>query len=216
VALDLTLTMASDLYPTFDRLVPREAKEQRLGQRGRVLWFLGLSGSGKSTFLKCLAGQQPLSEGELTYFFGDQTIPESDQFKKISFSAPYLELPEEFTLTEFLRFHFKFKPAAHGLSIPDIIQIMYLDKSADKSIANFSSGMKQRLKLGICFLSNSPLLLLDEPTSNLDEAGVAWYRHLVETYAKEKSLIIGSNDQREFSFCNENLHIEDFKPKGIL
>lgn len=93
---------------------------------------------------------------------------------------------------------------------------MYLDKSTDKSISNFSSGMKQRLKLGICFLSNSPLLLLDEPTSNLDKEGVEWYLNLSKTYGYQKSLIIGSNDQREYSFCNQKLNIEDYKPKGIV
>ncbi len=183
---------------------------------GAKIAITGSNGSGKSTFLKCLAGQQPLSEGEVSYFMNEQLIPEYEQFRQIAFAAPYLELPEEFTLKEFLGFHFKFKPASNGLSIPEIISIMYLNNSAEKSISNFSSGMKQRLKLGICFLSNSPLLLLDEPTSNLDEEGVSWYRQLVDTYGKEKSLIIGSNDQREFSFCDEKLNIEAFKPKGIL
>ncbi|HSI76408.1 MAG TPA: ATP-binding cassette domain-containing protein, partial [Lunatimonas sp.] len=183
---------------------------------GEKIAITGSNGSGKSTFLKCLAGQQPLSEGEVIYFYGNQTVPESEQFKLVSFSAPYLELPEEFTLKEFLIFHFKFKPLSDGLSIPEIISIMYLDKSADKSIANFSSGMKQRLKLGICFLSKSPLILLDEPTSNLDAEGVDWYLHLIETYSDKKSLIIGSNDQREYSFCNQKINVEDFKPKGLL
>lgn len=183
---------------------------------GDKIAITGSNGSGKSTFLKCLAGQQPLSEGEINYFHNDQAVPESEQFRQVAFSAPYLEFPEEFTLKEFLTFHFKFKRLAPGLTVNDVIGIMYLDKSAEKPILNFSSGMKQRLKLGICFLSQSPLLLLDEPTSNLDEQGVAWYRELVETYAKEKSLIIGSNDQREFSFCTDKLNIEGYKPRSVL
>jgi ABC-type multidrug transport system ATPase subunit len=183
---------------------------------GDSIAITGGNGSGKSTFIKCLAGQQPLSEGEVNYFFDKQAILEAEQFMHIAFSAPYLELPEEFTLTEFLSFHFKFKPLADGFTIKDVIDILYLEKSSDKPIFNFSSGMKQRLKLGICFLSKSPLLILDEPTSNLDEQGVAWYHGLVKTYGKEKSLIIGSNDQREFSFCTGELNIESFKPRGIL
>ena len=86
---------------------------------GDKIAITGSNGSGKSTFLKCLAGQQPLSEGEIIYFHNNQAVPESEQFRQVAFSAPYLELPEEFTLREFLTFHFKFKQLAPGLTVKD-------------------------------------------------------------------------------------------------
>lgn len=171
----------------------------------------GSNGSGKSTLLKCIAGQIPVSDGKIVFLSNRQPVQDADVYKYISISAPYLELPEEFTLLEFLRFHFKFKKLAPGISIKDATDIMYLQGSLHKPIMNFSSGMKQRLKLGICFLSDTPLLILDEPTSNLDENGVKWYLGLVNTYGQEKSLLVGSNDPREFSFCDKTLHIENFK-----
>ncbi|EON76249.1 ABC transporter, ATP-binding protein [Lunatimonas lonarensis] len=138
-------------------------------------------------------------------------IPSSEIYRQLALSAPYLELPEEFTLIEFLRFHFRFKSLKNGISIEDAVQYMYLEKSTEKTIQHFSSGMKQRLKLGMCFFSACPLLLLDEPTSNLDERGVQWFQGLVADFGNDKSIIVGSNDPREYQFCTEKVAIENFK-----
>ncbi|MCC5939009.1 MAG: ATP-binding cassette domain-containing protein [Lunatimonas sp.] len=178
---------------------------------GQKLAVTGSNGSGKSTLIKCLAGQMPLSTGAIHYLVGGTPVSSAEIYQHITLSAPYLELPEEFTLAEFLQFHFRFKTLSPGMTIREAVRIMYLEKSMDKAIRNFSSGMKQRLKLGICFFSSSPFLLLDEPTSNLDERGVSWYHELVETYGGNKTIVVGSNDPREFTFCSEQLSIENFK-----
>src|SRR5690606_34997503 len=98
-----------------------------------------------------------------------------------------------------------------GLDSYEIAKIMYLEKSMNKQILYFSSGMKQRLKLGLCFFSDVPLLLLDEPVSNLDKTGIAWYQHLIQAYGSNKTIFICSNDSREYDFCDRVLHIEDYK-----
>src|SRR5690606_22363249 len=146
----------------------------------------GSNGSGKSTFLKCLSGQIPLTEGKLSYVFNQKPIQESGYYKLLAISAPYLELPEEYTLKELLDFHFKFKNTASGVDLAEIPKIMYLEKSINKQILYFSSGMKQRLKLGLCLFSDVPLLLLDEPASNLDKKGIAWYQELIHTHGSQK------------------------------
>ncbi|WP_143960385.1 ABC transporter ATP-binding protein [Litoribacter populi] len=171
----------------------------------------GSNGSGKSTFLKCLSGLIPLTEGKITYQLENQTILEDSFYKHLTLSAPYLELPEEFTLLEFLDFHFKFKNKISGLSIADMLELMYLQEHKNKQIQFFSSGMKQRLKLGMCFFSDSPLMLLDEPTSNLDVKGVNWYLDMVKKFGDQKTTVICSNDEREYSFCDQILSIEDYK-----
>lgn len=178
---------------------------------GQKLAITGSNGSGKSTLIKCIAGQMPLSDGSIQYLINGVPVSSDEIYQHLSISAPYLELPEEFTLAEFLQFHFRFKSLLPGMTISEAVNIMYLEKSLNKAVRNFSSGMKQRLKLGICFFSNSPLLLLDEPTSNLDEQGVMWYHKLVETYGSKKTIVVGSNDPREFTFCTDQLSIENFK-----
>ena len=178
---------------------------------GQKLAITGSNGSGKSTLIKCIAGQMPLSDGSIQSLINGVPVSSDEIYQHLSISAPYLELPEEFTLAEFLQFHFRFKSLLPGITISEAVNIMYLEKSLNKAVRNFSSGMKQRLKLGICFFSNSPLLLLDEPTSNLDEQGVMWYHKLVETYGSKKTIVVGSNDPREFTFCTDQLSIENFK-----
>ncbi len=171
----------------------------------------GSNGSGKSTFLKCLAGTIPLTEGKIQYFRAEKIIPESDYFKYLAFSAPYMELLEELTLKELLTFHFKFKKPIPGMDLSKMIQTLYLEKASNKQIQYFSSGMKQRLKLGLCFFSDVPLILLDEPTSNLDQRGCEWCLQLVENFGKDRMIFIGSNASKEYLFCDQELNIEEYK-----
>lgn len=158
----------------------------------------------------------PLTHGSVSYFSEGKEINGYGIFKSLVISAPYMELPEEFTLKELLQFHFRFKTPAYNITLDEMMDIMYLKVHEYKPISQFSSGMKQRLKLGLCFFSDSKLVLLDEPTSNLDEQGTAWYLQLVKQYSKNKTLFICSNDPREYSFCHHEIKLENFKLKQKL
>lgn len=168
----------------------------------------GPNGSGKSTLLQVIAGALQHNSGSLTY-----TTTEGKQIEEpyahLAFAAPYLDLIEEMTATEFLNFHEKFKPLTH--SIPAILKEVNLENAADKQIRYFSSGMKQRLKLAQAFFTNAPVLLLDEPTSNLDKEGINLYRELIKGQQGKKLIIISSNDVQEYDFCNEVIDIVAYK-----
>ncbi|WP_347158221.1 ABC transporter ATP-binding protein [Pontibacter chitinilyticus] len=174
---------------------------------------LGHNGSGKSTLLTVLAGYNLHSEGTITYTSGSKIINADVVYQHLSLTAPYLELVEEFTLAEMLDFHTRFKPLRHQLSQQQLIERMGLQRARNKYVKDFSSGMKQRLKLGLALYSDSSLLLLDEPTTNLDAEGVAWYQEHVAQNRKDRLIIVGSNIAHEYSFCDHHLHITDFHPQ---
>jgi ABC-type multidrug transport system ATPase subunit len=174
----------------------------------------GANGSGKSTLLKCISGLTPFTSGKITYHSAGKEIPIEAVYTNLAFSAPYMELPEEFTLTELLNFHFKFKNPR--IALEEIPHLMYLHEHRHKAVSQFSSGMKQRLKLGLCLFSDVPLLLLDEPTSNLDEKGIAWYQEMIQIHAAERTVIVCSNDPKEYQFCNQILSIENYKQQQKL
>ena len=171
----------------------------------------GPNGSGKSTLLQILTGFFPQSEGELTYITENGDVPVENYYRYLDIVTPYLEIIEEFTLKEFLSFHFKFKQLKVGFTPESFVNRVYLEKDVDKIIRNFSSGMKQRLKLGLAFYSESPVCFLDEPTSNLDEFGIGWYAENVREIEKEKLLVISSNQKHEYEFCENTIHIPDYK-----
>lgn len=180
-------------------------------KQGDSLAITGGNGSGKSTLLKCLSGAIPFSSGKITFESGGNLIPESQWYNYLSISAPYLELPEEFSLTEIIDFHFKFKRPLNLVQPKELIEILYLDQHATKPVSQFSSGMKQRLKLGIALFSDVPIILLDEPTSNLDKKGISWYTDLIKNFQNDRILVICSNEPREYEFCLQKLALEDFK-----
>jgi ABC-type multidrug transport system ATPase subunit len=132
-------------------------------------------------------------------------------YTQLSFAAPYLDLVEEFSLQETIDFHFKFKTFYPGLSAAGLLDILGLSKSQDKALKYFSSGMKQRTKLALACCTNSPLLLLDEPTSNLDKQGIGWYHDLIRDFTADKLVLVGSNQENEYSFCDNLISITDYK-----
>jgi len=173
--------------------------------------ILGPNGSGKSTLLQIINGSLTPSTGNLSYTLNGQLLEHEQVFKHLSLAAPYLELIEEFTLTEMIDFHFKFKNYLPGLDNNKVVEVLDMAPAKNKLIRYFSSGMKQRLKLALAFCSGTALLMLDEPTSNLDTQGVEWYRQLVTRFTAGRLLIICSNQEHEYSFCQQQLNITDYK-----
>ena len=173
--------------------------------------ILGPNGSGKSTLLQVLNGSLTPSEGTIAYSYAGKPVEAEKIFEQLSLAAPYLELIEEFTLAEMIELHFKFKKYKAGMDSGAVIDLLAMQNNKNKLIRYFSSGMKQRLKLALAFCSDTPLLMLDEPTGNLDTQGVDWYLGLVEKYALERLTIICSNQEHEYGFCTNRLNISDYK-----
>jgi len=197
---------------------------------GNSYAIVGPNGSGKSTLLQAIGGAIGLSEGKIKVKHEalilnkelstlkpqaqgvDSAQEETENiYQYISIAAPYLEVIEEMTVTEFLQFHQTFKPLLPALSIKEIIAVVGLDNAAHKQIRYYSSGMKQRVKLVQAIFSDVPVILLDEPCTNLDSTGIALYQNLVATYCKKRLVIVSSNDEAEFGFCKEKVSMLEFK-----
>jgi ABC-type multidrug transport system ATPase subunit len=170
----------------------------------------GPNGSGKSTLLQFIAGALMPSEGKITYYNGTD-VPVVNHYALLSISAPYLETIEEMTASEFFRFHQAFKPFIPGMTAEKILDRIGLSHSAEKQIRYYSSGMKQRIKLGQAFFSDTPVVLLDEPTTNLDAPGIALYQELVSELTRERLVIVSSNDPVEYAFCKTVIDMKNLK-----
>ncbi len=170
--------------------------------------MLGINGSGKSTLLQIISGYLSPSRGDIKYTLNGMELSKEHIFNHISICAPYLDLIEEMTLIEFLEYHFAFKKRV--MSISDIISYLGLEKSQNKLIEKYSSGMKQRVKLAQAFFSESPILLLDEPCTNLDEDGFLLFDRLMCDFTTDRIVIIASNDAAETKHCTEKYFITDF------
>jgi ABC-type multidrug transport system ATPase subunit len=180
-------------------------------QSGHTYAILGANGAGKTTLLQVISGSLTSSEGNIYYSEGADKIDQEQVFIHQSMVAPYLELIEEFTLSEIIDFHFQFKKYRKGFDKASLIELLALKNSKFKALKYFSSGMKQRVKLALAFCSDTELLFLDEPSSNLDQQGLDWYLNLASTYCSGRLLIICSNQEQEYSFCENRINLSDYK-----
>ena len=183
---------------------------------GNAYAITGPNGSGKSTLLQCIGGMFQLNEGEIMFSRNEKPLNIEEAYQNITFCAPYMDVIEEMTLPEFFHFHNRFKSFLPGFSIDRIISEIDLAHAGSKQIRNFSSGMKQRVKLAQSILFEADIILLDEPCTNLDEKGIALYHSLINNYCKNRLVVVCSNDKVEYSFCNEVINIMDLKKPVVL
>ena len=179
---------------------------------GDILAVTGSNGSGKSTLLQLMCAYLAPSEGEIKWSLNEKIIEPEFVYLHFSISSPALQLIEDFKLTEMLDFYFKFKKIKNNFSLSDLLKISELENHAQKHIKDFSSGMKQRLKLLLAFASDTAFLLLDEPCSNLDKAAIEWYKANLRLFSGERIIIVCSNNiDDELFICNKSISMESFK-----
>jgi ABC-type multidrug transport system ATPase subunit len=178
---------------------------------GNTYAITGPNGSGKSTLLQVLWGQMPPSAGDIQYKKGDASIAPEEVFHHLSIATPYMDLVEEFTLTEHLKFHFSLKKSRGGMSIDEMIERMYLTAARNKFIANFSSGMRQRVKLAIAFFTEANTIFLDEPGTNLDVQAFDWYLKQLHALPAEVMVLIASNQPAEYPDKAQKIDIREYK-----
>jgi len=204
-----------------------QIKVENLGKRFRSDWIIkgmtldipsgsriaitGPNGSGKSTLLRMLSGYLTPTKGKVTYAIQAKPLDIENWYAHLTYAAPYVEIIEEFTLREALSFHLKLKPLLPSLSSEQLITLLRLEDAVDKEIRNFSSGMKQRLKLALAICSQGSIIILDEPTTNLDQFNADWYRNLVDQFLGNRTIIVASNVASDFSFCDQQISILDYK-----
>jgi heme exporter protein A len=190
-------------------------------KKGDSIAITGGNGSGKSTLIKIIAGLINPDKGKIIIETGDR-LPGNEYFLKIGLLAPYINLYDELTGKENLEFFYRLKSSfkkniIHPGRADELLNKTGLYPKRNETVKNYSSGMKQRLKIAFALLSEPEILLMDEPGTNLDHAG----KELVKSIAEEQSagkenknkniLIIATNDSSEKSLCRSSLNIEDFK-----
>ncbi len=179
-------------------------------EAGKTYAITGPNGSGKSTLLQVLWGQLPPTEGSLEYKIEGTPIPVEDIYKEVSIATPYLDLIEEFTLLEILDFHFKMRKLQSGLTLESIPELLELSHAQHKTIGFFSSGMKQRLKLGLALFSASNFVFLDEPFTNLDVNAIAWYKRQLK-HLEQSIVFIASNEPKEYEGADSIIRVNEIR-----
>ncbi len=168
----------------------------------------GPNGSGKSTLLSILSGINLPSNGKLNYYKDEKVIDGLLWHQHLTIATPYSDLIDYLTLEELLDFYLNFKKFQSSIDKNHFLEIVFLTQHKHKLVKHFSSGMKQRLKLALAILTESDVLLLDEPCTNLDISTTEWYYNLLKQYTNNKLVIVASNDTRDFEGCNSIVNLQ--------
>ena len=177
---------------------------------GEVLAVTGWNGSGKSTLLRIIAGLVRPSAGKVEMFFNGEPIAKEFRRKFVGMVAPAFSLYEELTALENLQFFCKVRGIAYDRkTCLGMMEKTGLSENAHKLCRNYSSGMKQRLKLAQALLHDPPLLLLDEPGCNLDSKGMEIVEKIISAQRQRGMTVIASNEKREVDYGDRVINLSE-------
>lgn len=166
---------------------------------GQVLVVRGRNGSGKSTLLRLLAGLLSPSEGKVAR-------PEGPLRRTLGYAALDLALYPNLTAREHLAFARTMRPIEASDEV--LLERVGLSDAADRMAGQFSSGMRARLKLALALQADPPVLLLDEPTASLDEAGRGIVDAVIDRQRERGVVVVATNEPEDCPQATGVLHLE--------
>jgi ABC-type multidrug transport system ATPase subunit len=161
---------------------------------GETFALLGPNGSGKSTTLRCLAGLAHPSNGEMTINGFDVIRQPRESRRWISYLPQRVSFNENLTAREILLFYGRLRKV-NARRIDQLVASprFHFNGFSDRSVSEFSGGMIQRLGLAVACLPDTPVLILDEPTVNLDPEGAIQFREFLGNLKREGKTILFSS-----------------------
>lgn len=170
--------------------------------------IIGPNGSGKTTLMRIISGLINPTEGAVSYYKNGKQLSKKNMFTRLGLVGPYLELYEELTAIENLLFFSKMKRLADSEEkIGRLMEKMHLSGREDDPVKSYSSGMKQRLKYVFALMSEPEILLLDEPTSNLDKEGIHTVYDVMKQQKSNGILIIATNDEQDLKYGDQQIAV---------
>ncbi len=182
-------------------------------KNGSSLALTGRNGSGKSTLIKIIAGLLAATKGKCTLNINGNKTDKGHLYRYTGFVAPYLNLYDELSAYENLEFFTVMKSngkKADKEYINSLLERVNLYNRRFDFVKDFSSGMKQRLKLAFSIINSPPLLLMDEPRTNLDTYGIDIAYGIIEEQIKQGILILATNEIEDTAMCAQSLNIEEY------
>ncbi|MBK7499346.1 MAG: ABC transporter ATP-binding protein [Ignavibacteriales bacterium] len=202
---------ALELNKSFGRRLIFNDLQFRFDKSG-VYGISGPNGSGKSTLVKIIAGILGASKGKIVHKMNDQEIAEERLHDHIGFVSPYLVLYEEFSTYENLKLFAEIRGVKFNKERVDyLLNKFLLYKRKDDLLKTYSSGMKQRVKFIFALMHSPQLIILDEPTSNLDDEGKNSVYELVREEGQKNIVLIASNEKNDLELCNDIVYLEKYK-----
>ncbi|MDP2209618.1 MAG: ABC transporter ATP-binding protein [Bacteroidota bacterium] len=177
-----------------------------------ALAITGRNGSGKSTLVKILAGVLSPTNGQVDFYLNGKSIDLQNRYQYFGFVAPYLQMYDEFTAMENLELFARIRNIEVDKDYIDLLlKRVNLYERKDSYVREYSSGMKQRLKYAFALLHKPPLLILDEPRSNLDAEGISVVYQIIQEQKQSGCVVVATNDSEDIQFCNQEIDLNQFR-----